>query len=53
VRAILELGVGAADQPQVGLVNEAGGVERVAVLVAQLPARHRMQLAVERGQHTV
>jgi hypothetical protein len=42
------------DEPQVGLVHERGGLERVArALGAQLRGREVAQLVVDRGQEAV
>ena len=53
MRAVLELGVGAADQAQIGFVHQAGGVQRLSVLPVQLAPGHAVQFAVERGQHAI
>jgi hypothetical protein len=53
VRAIVELRGVAADEFQVRLVHERGGIERVPVLPGELPARHGVQLLVQGGEHAI
>ena len=53
MRAVVELRLAAADEFQIGLVHQRGGIERMPVLAGQLPPRHRMQLLVQRPQYLV
>ncbi len=43
----------AADQLEIGLMHQRGGVQGVAVLPGQLAARHAVQLLVQGGEHVV
>src|SRR3546814_3764676 len=53
VRAIVELGLAPADQLQVGLVDQRGGIQGLPMLAGELAPGHRVQLLVERGEHAI
>src|SRR5690606_34351980 len=54
VGTVLELGLGAAGQLQVGLVHQGGGIQGMALLLAaQLAPGHAVQFPVKGGQHPV
>src|SRR3546814_14203836 len=42
-----------ADQLQVGLVDQRGGIQGLPMLAGELAPGHRVQLLVERGEHAI
>ena len=48
-----ELQIATAEQFQVGLVHQRGGIQGLRAVTGQLPSRHRLQLPVQRHQYPV
>src|SRR3546814_10207583 len=42
-----------ADQLQVGLVDQRGGIQGLPMLAGELAPGHRVQFLVERGEHAI